>query len=138
MAEAIAASLAPGAGLPEAEFRSAGTSATPGLPASAGALGAAGRHGLELKDHRSSPLSRPLIEWADLILTMGPSHRLRVLELGGGGKTTLLGEFAEGGGEGGLAVPDPYGGADEVYEATFLTLEEYVGAALNRIAGGGS
>ena len=118
-----------------AEFRSAGTSTIPGLPASEGALRAGDRHGLRLEGHASSPLSRQLIDWADLILTMGPAHLITVLELGGEGKTSLLGAFS-----GGLdeamepAVPDPYGGDDEVYEATFLTLEPMVKSALDRLA----
>ena len=71
MAEAIARRLAAAAGSEELEFRSAGTSTVPGLPASEGALRAALRHDLTLVDHVSNPLSRELIDWADLILTNG-------------------------------------------------------------------
>jgi protein-tyrosine-phosphatase len=135
MAEAIARRLAAAAGSEELEFRSAGTSTVPGLPASEGALRAALRHDLTLVDHVSNPLSRELIDWADLILTMGPSHLLRVLEQGGEGKSALLGAFSQGlNEEMEPAVPDPYGGGDEVYEATFLTLEAMVTAALNRFS----
>lgn len=135
MAEAIARRMARQRGLTELSFQSAGTSTLPGLPASEGAQGAAERHGLSLDSHRSRPLSQELIEEADLILTMSTAHLIRVSELGGEGKSELLGLFAQpektGGGD--LSVPDPYGGADEVYEATFLTLEAYVEGALERL-----
>ena len=136
MAEAIARSTAASMGLAQMEFRSAGTSAIPGLTASAGALAASERNGLNLDSHRSSPLSRDLTRWADLILTMGPSHLMRALEMGGEGKSQLLGVFALGRGteDGDLAVPDPYGGDDDLYEATFQTLDRYVSQALRRLA----
>lgn len=135
MAEAIARRLAAETGIRALEFRSAGTSAVPGLPASEGALRVGLRHDLTLEDHASSPLSRELIDWADLILTMGPAHLLRVLELGGDGKSVLLGAFSQGLDDGlEPAVPDPFGGGDEVYEATFLTLEAMVTAALDRLS----
>jgi protein-tyrosine phosphatase len=118
------------------EFRSAGTSTTAGLDASDGAHRAAERHGLSLQAHSSTPLSREAVEWADLILTMGPSHLIRVRELGGDGKSALLGAYAGGSDDAtGPAVPDPYGGGDETYEATYRTLEAMVRAALERLAG---
>ena len=137
MAEAVARSVAGSAGLETAEFRSAGTSAAPGLPASQGALRASERNGLELEAHRSSLLSPELIDWADLILAMGPSHLARILELGGEGKSFLLGTFALGSErvEGHHAVLDPFGGDDELYEATFQTLDRYVKLALSRLGG---
>ncbi len=135
MAEAIARAAAEDIGLVKTEFRSAGTSAVPGLPASPGALRAARRNGLELEDHRSTPLSPDLVEWADLILTMGPSHLIRALELGGEGKSLLLGEFASGDDPSirDPSVPDPYGGDDQIYEATFHTLDHYVNDTLERL-----
>jgi protein-tyrosine-phosphatase len=135
MAEVIARRTVTEQGMAGREFRSAGTSTVPGLPASEGAQQAVRRHGLTLRGHSSSPLSRELIDWADLILTMGPSHLMTVLELGGNGKSALLGAFALGLGDAlEPAVPDPYGGDDETYEATFLTLETMVTQVLGRLA----
>lgn len=135
MAEVIARRTVTEGRVGEAEFRSAGTSTVPGMPASAGALRAVRRHGLTLEDHASTPLSREAVDWADLILTMGPSHLSRVLELGGGGKSALLGAYAEGIDDAlDPAIPDPIGGDDGTYEATFLTLESMVTAALERLA----
>ncbi len=138
MAEAIARALAPGMGLKEAEIRSAGTSTVEGLPASEGALRVARRHGLSLESHASIPLTAEWVEWAHVILAMGPGHVHRVTEMGGGGKGMLLGLFARGeeGGRNGsnhLAVPDPFGGDDQIYEETFGMLERYVELALERV-----
>jgi protein-tyrosine-phosphatase len=95
------------------------------------------RHGLNLARHSSTPLTPELVEWATLILTMGPAHLERVRGLGGGEKSALLGAFARGEEDeasGFLGVPDPFGGDDRVYEETFLTLRDYVGMAMKRLA----
>jgi protein-tyrosine-phosphatase len=136
MAEVIARREAMGHGVGGLSFRSAGTSTLPGLPASQGALSAAQRHGLTLQDHTSTPLSLELIQGADLILTMGPSHAIRVAELGGEGKVELLGVFADPQGDDirDPTVPDPFGGDDDQYEATYLTLERHVRRVLERLA----
>ena len=91
---------------------------------------------MALNTHLSSPLSQELIDWADLILTMAPSHLIRVKDFGGEGKGALLGAYAQGNDETAMepAVPDPYGGDDEMYEATFVTVERYVKAVLKRLA----
>lgn len=117
------------------EVRSAGVSALSGTPASSGSLEVAARHGLDLSGHRSRDVDRGLIEWADLILVMSPSHLVRLAELGGAGKAALLDAFAEGDGieEVGGGVADPFGGDDGAYEETFLTLERLVGKALRRL-----
>lgn len=136
MAEVLARKLASDSGLERVEFSSAGTSTVLGLPASEGAQKTARSHGLSLDDHRSTPLSPELVERADRIFAMGPTHLHRVREMGGEGKSALLGAFArpEQGPENHLAVPDPFGETEEVYEETFQTLEIYVGLALGRLA----
>lgn len=136
MAEVIAREYAESLGLEGTTFRSAGTSTLPGLPASEGASGAARRHGLSLEGHSSTPLSMDLVQAAELILTMSPSHLIRVVEMGGEGKAELLGVYAnpEVGAGVDPSVPDPFGGDDEIYEATFRTLENYVKGALERLA----
>jgi protein-tyrosine-phosphatase len=139
MAEALARSLAPSSGVGDVEIRSAGTSALPGSPASGGARRAAHRHGLSLEGHSSSLLSPELVEWADVILAMAPSHVHAVQELGGTEKVVLLGAFAAGvEGEdwaGNLAVPDPFGGDDALYVETLEILHRYVIRAMKRMAG---
>lgn len=134
MAEAIARRLATTGDVGPVEVRSAGVATGGGSPASGGALRAAGRHGLDLADHRSTPLTPQLLEWADLVLTMSPAHLLRVLELGGGAKAEVLTAYASDDGSGGAGVPDPFGGSDEEYEVTFNLLEELVERAFRRLA----
>jgi protein-tyrosine-phosphatase len=84
------------------------------------------------------------VEWADLIFAMGPGHLHKVRMMGGAEKAVLLGAFSVGEDLGGfgnerneLAVPDPFGGDDELYEKTFKILETYVELAMKRLAGGG-
>ena len=134
MAHVIAERTLAKAGWDEAEIRSAGASALSGSMASEGAIQAAAEHGLDLEGHRSTPLSEELVEWADLILTMGVHHLVTVEANGGQGKTAMLSAFAEGQ-EGGEAwgVPDPFAGGLEVYRDSFRILEELVEAAVARL-----
>lgn len=119
------------------KVRSAGVSALSGGPASEGSLRVAARHGLDLGGHRSRPVDEELVRWADLILVMSPTHLLRLAELGAAGKAALLDAFARGeeGGqeEPGAVVPDPFGGDDQEYEETYLTLEDLIPKALRRL-----
>lgn len=135
LAEAIARRELEALGWHHVRVRSAGAAAGEGQPASEGALRAAERHGLDLSTHRSSALTTELVEWADLILVMGPAHVVRVVELGGDERTALLTAFAEGE-EGdllGVGVPDPFGGDDVAYEETYGALDDLVGKALRRL-----
>jgi protein-tyrosine-phosphatase len=71
---------------------------------------------------------------ADLILTMSPSHLMRVIELGAGGRAGLLTSYAGGLDDAsGVAVPDPIGGTPEEYAETFRVLDELVGRVLDRL-----
>ncbi len=75
MAEAIARTRAAERGWGTVEFRSAGVSAWPGSPASEAVIQAANRRGVEgLDGHRSTPVTEALLDWADLVLAMTPSH----------------------------------------------------------------
>jgi protein-tyrosine-phosphatase len=136
MAEAIARRELGALGWTGVEVLSAGVAAYEGMPASEGALRSADRHGFDLSRHRTRALTPDLVSWADLILVMGPSHFLRVAELGGEERTALLTAFAEGEeaeGVAGAGVPDPFGGDDEAYEQAYEALEQLVGRALRRL-----
>jgi protein-tyrosine-phosphatase len=92
---------------------------------------------LFLDGHRSSELTRELVEWADIVFAMTPGHLRQVHLLGGQGKAELLGRFGPGSHGGATSsdeappsVPDPFGGDDHIYEQTFLALRLYVKAAL--------
>jgi protein-tyrosine phosphatase len=141
MAEVLTTRIGRGLGIDSLEVRSAGTHTQDGMPASDGASRAAARKGLSLEAHASSLLTRELVDWADWIFVMGVGHLRQVEAMGGGGKAFLLGAFAGPGdpwtatrerGET-LAVPDPFGGDDEVYEETFRTLEIFVESTLKKL-----
>lgn len=132
MAEAIARALLQARGWTHVAVRSAGTGAVPGAAASAGALDVAGEHHLDLTAHASRPATRELIEWADLVLAMGPSHLHALAELGAGGKVALVTEFLEGEGAG-QPVADPFGGDRAGYRTAFDQLQAAVAALLDRL-----
>ena len=133
MAEVIARRRAEELGWEGLEVRSAGISASAGAHASEGAVRAAARRGLDLSGHRSTPLGDEEAEWADLILVMAPSHLMWLIDTRNGDKAALLTSFA-GGGEGNTdTIPDPIGGPDEEYEATYRTLEQLIGKVLERL-----
>ncbi len=134
MAGAIAERTLERRGWDTAETRSAGVSAFSGSPASEGAIRAAAEQGLDLAGHQSSTLSEELVEWADLVLTMGAHHLAAVEEHGGAGKAAMLSAFAEGReGEEGWGVPDPFAGDIDIYRDSFRVLEELVEAAVARL-----
>jgi protein-tyrosine-phosphatase len=113
---------------------SAGLAAYDGAPATAEAVTVAARHGVDLTGHRSRALTRELVDWADLVLAMGPSHLAGIARLNGRDKAELLAGFAAGEGARGGGVPDPYGGGEEVYEDTFRELRRLISASLDRLA----
>jgi len=117
------------------EVRSAGVGAWDGGPASRGSLAAAARHDMDLSGHRSSRVTPELLEWADVVLAMSPSHVMHLVELGAGGKVELLTTFAAGADPEGVPdfVSDPVGGTDEDYEETYVLLDRLVDLTLRRL-----
>lgn len=114
---------------------SAGLGAFDGAPASDGSLSAAARHDLDLSDHRSARVTRAMLEEADLILAMSPTHLFHLNDLGAGEKSVLLTAFAAAEDPAGIppSVADPIGGSDEEYEETYRLLELLVERALLRL-----
>jgi protein-tyrosine-phosphatase len=135
MAEAIARQRVEGLGWTGFEVRSAGVGAHDGSPASDGAVRAARSHGLDLAGHSSTLLTPEEASAADLILTMSPSHLVRVVELGAGERAAMLTSYAAGHESplDPMGIPDPIGGPDEEYLETFRVLDELVGRALERL-----
>ena len=133
MAEAVAKREIARRGWPHVAVASAGVVAQPGDPPSPGALRAGADAGLDLRDHAAAPLDASVVEWADVILAMSPSHRDAVSALGGAHKSALLGDFAAGREGGGAPVPDPFGGPAEAYSTTLRELETLVSRALDRL-----
>ena len=130
LAEVIARRYLTDRGASGVSVGSAGTGAWPDAPASDGSLLVALEHGLDLASHRARSLTADLVREADLVLTMGASHRERVDALGGTGRSWLLTEYA-GAGNGGIS--DPFGGDLTVYRATYEELDRVVRGAIDRI-----
>lgn len=116
------------------EVRSAGTAAAPGSIATAEAARAMSRRGMDLREHSAALLTPELVDWADVVLTMGHSHLRAVAAMGGGEKATLLDEFAAGEVGAGRGIPDPYGGDEAEYEGTAEALQALVTGVLDRLA----
>lgn len=135
MAEVIARHRIEQLGWSQVQVGSAGVGAWDGSPASGGAVRAAQRSSLDLSVHASTYLTPEIVESADLILTMSASHLMRAVELGGGERAEMLTGFAAGddGPDGATGIPDPIGGTDEEYSATFEVLDDLIEQALLRL-----
>lgn len=133
LAEAIMRQELASLGRDDITVSSAGTGAWDGAPASEGAYLVGLEHGLDLSAHRARLLTRDLTEGADVVLTMARHHRARVQELGGEGRTFVLGEYAGRTGPE-AEVSDPFGGDLDVYRETYAELADMVRAAVRRLA----
>ncbi len=108
------------------EIVSAGTAAAEGQPASAGALAAGGRDGLDLSGHRARRASGELLRGADLVLVMEPGHRRAAIALGAPpDRTHVLSEWPAPG-EPEAVVADPFGGSAETYEECLRRIRRHV------------
>jgi protein-tyrosine-phosphatase len=136
MAEVIARRQLEDLGWSHVQVASAGVAARDGSLPSGGAVRAASGNGLDLSDHTATFLSGEVVESADLVLTMSAAHLHRVAELGGGDRAEIITTFAgpEEGSDRGYGVPDPIGGPDEEYRATFDALSDLIARALTRLA----
>ncbi len=132
MAAAIARRLLGERGWAHVRVESAGTSAIAGAPASANAIAVAGEHGLDLSAHRSQPLTLEKLEWADVILAMGPGHLAHIAGLGAGHRVSLVTDFVDGP-DAGTPVADPFGGDLDEYRHTFEQLFDAVSSVVRRL-----
>jgi protein-tyrosine-phosphatase len=132
LAEAILIRELKARSVSDIEAVSAGTGAWDGAPASEGAYLIGLEHGLDLSSHRARLLTRDMVQQAELVLTMARHHRARVHELGGEGRTHVLGEYAGRTGPE-AEVSDPFGGDLELYRGTYAELDELIRAAVERL-----
>lgn len=134
MAEALARGEIDRRGWRHVRVRSAGTMVDSRGGPARHATTVLDRRGLQLRDHVPTQITGELVEWADLVLTMSEAHLRTVAALGGTEKAALLGDFAAGDPGAGRAVPDPFGGDEEEYEATAEALAMLVSDTLDRLA----
>lgn len=110
---------------------SAGLAALEHAPASAYAQAAVQEIGLSLAQHQARQLSLPMLLSADLILTMGPTHKMAVLDAypALSGKIWTLSEYAGKTGD----VTDPYGGDLQIYRKCLTALQYYIDSVWEKI-----
>jgi protein-tyrosine-phosphatase len=132
MAVAILRHLLQARGIDHIAVRSAGTAPWDGAPASEGSYLVSLEHGLDLSSHRARQLTTDIVADAALILGMSAGHVDRAIQLGGAGKSFLLGAYAGEPAED-AEVSDPFGGEIEEYRETYDRLVSLLEAALPRL-----
>jgi protein-tyrosine-phosphatase len=100
------------------KVRSAGVASREGDPASPNAVTALKKVGIDLRSHRSTPVTQELLDHSLLVLCMTESHRdmIEVTADPVPPHVHLFREFT--GAKGNLEIPDPYGLHLTAYEAS--------------------
>lgn len=112
---------------------SAGTGAFLGQRASENAVKAMKEKGIDLKSHRSTPLTLELVDQADLILTMTKNHKEQILRVSPRAmdKTYTLKEY--GGSLKNTDILDPFGQSINVYRECGKEIEEALKIVVSKI-----
>lgn len=122
MAEGITRALADKEGLPIVTL-SAGLFAANGAPVTPFAVEAV-KDIVDISEHRSRPLSVPIMEAADIVVGMTEGHKAILLRQFPDAKDRIT-TLAEWAGETG-DVPDPFGESQEVYTTCAARLKELI------------
>ena len=106
---------------------SAGVAAGEGIPATNEAISVLHKMGIELSGHQSKLLTLPMIDNAEIIYTMTPSHAQAVMTMAPNSvhKVFVLDEHQ--------GVPDPIGQGTDVYQHTARRLSELIARRLEEI-----
>lgn len=106
---------------------SAGVAAGEGMPMTNEAIGVLNGMGIKFGDHSSKQITLPMIDQAEVIYTMTPSHAQAIMTMAPNSvhKVFVLDEH-EG-------VPDPIGQGIEVYQHTADRLKELIARRLTEI-----
>ena len=126
MAQGIFRKLAAEKNQNNIEINSAGTGAYDGMPATDYAIAAAAHWDIDISNHRSTNLTREMINQAELILAMAPEHAETILayDKSAALKVYLYKGFPKSYNRSQERVEDPIGGSLEQYNHTFLELDE--------------
>lgn len=103
------------------EIMSAGLETTSGKPAYPLAIDTSVKHDVDLRHHRTTAISKELVEKADLILVMELAHNTMLFRLfpEARQKTFLLGHFSP---DPRTDIRDPYGGTPEDFEGCYALI----------------
>jgi protein-tyrosine-phosphatase len=101
-------------------INSVGIFAHEDAPASCTAVEVCGKHGIDLNDHRSQPLTLDAIEQSDLIYVMSRSHRDSIVRLSPSAakKCFVLDENGD--------IQDPVGLDRDAYEKCFVQIQNAI------------
>ncbi|MDQ0232137.1 low molecular weight protein arginine phosphatase [Metabacillus malikii] len=117
------------------EVKSAGVFAMDGYEASPNAIEALSEKGISCS-HQSSSLSKDLVDWATIILTMTNGHKQSVIDYypEAGRKTFTLSEYVrKDDSEQIQDISDPYGGSLANYRKTLSDLEGYIEELIEKL-----
>ena len=125
MAETIARNIAPWS-----EYDSCGLAAGFGAQMSSGARAAMKQMGFDGTKHASKPISEELLNWAEIILTMTPTHKTIILKILESKELTEVSVYTIGEYAGETAeIFDPYGQSNEIYALCALEIRRLLEAA---------
>ena len=126
MAEAMLREKLSQAGGENFVIRSAGTMAIVDHPPQLRALQAMEKRGIDIRNHRSRPLSHELVDWADIVLVMTSDHLADMHDRfpESTQKFFLLTAYPEKDLEGQFGVEDPYGFGLDVYDRVAGVIEQ--------------
>lgn len=118
----------------EIEAFSAGTSVKNGVPPTENTTAVLREEGVDPEGYRSTAIDKKLVEWADLVLAMSPSHYDEILAIlpEAEKKVRYLREFS---GDGESAIPDPIGGSPEIYRWSFSVIKRSVEGLIKWLKG---
>ena len=129
MAAAIFNKMVKDRGISGVRASSAGTHAERGMGPTPQAIAAARNRGLDIRRHRSRPLTHTLAADADLVLTMTGRHWYDATEFAPRGKVAKLTAVGRDGDEGD-DILDPFGGPVALYESVADQLESEIARAM--------
>lgn len=117
------------------KVKSAGVFALDGQVASINAIEVLKKERIDLTNHRARIVYRDLLEEADLILTMGKSHKDLLISKFDfiKGKIYTLKEYAYGKEE---DIEDPFGGNINVYDKAKEEIKEALKVTIKKLTGG--
>jgi len=107
---------------------SAGLGAWPGAPATPEAVEALRQLGISMGPHASRPLTREMLEDADMVFTMTRSHADAARDMAPGAATKIT--TLDPSGNGGADIQDPIGSPLSVYLDTARTIQRLIEARL--------
>lgn len=134
LAEGILKKLLTERGINSIVVSSAGTFALTGWPAAELALEVASHHEVDLSCHRSRPISRKLLDAADLVIGMERDHIIEsnVVVKDDCGKYCLLSDFGPTHTRG-REIEDPYGAPFEYFLFAYREIERHVEGLLEHL-----